>query len=249
MRTSRPFIAVVSIVCLLTGLSVATPAAHADTPASSRLAGSLALALKPQAPAKYSVTRGPNTSNRVILTYDDCPKSLSSFKTTLREITKLGVTVALFPTGNCIKAGRFDAAYARSLGHYVFNHSISHPQLTKLSYNAVVKQLRAPGVVTTYGRPPYGAHNATVRRAYAAVGMKVWTWTVDTNDWRGRSSSQIVSHVVKNAKPGGTVLMHMQWKGFNASTVKAIRDGLKKKGIGVCRNFGKTQVKPATVRC
>ena len=154
-----------------------------------------------------------------------------------------------FPRGRGRKAGRFDASYARSLGHYVFNHSVSHPQLTDLSKSAVIRQLGSPGVVTTYGRPPYGAYNSTVREAYAAVGMRIWTWTVDTNDWRGKSSSQLVSYVVNNVKGGDTVLMHMQWNGFNKSTVKKIKSGLKKKGIALCKNTGKVSAKPSKVKC
>ncbi len=197
----------------------------------------------------YSITRGPNTSNRVILTYDDCPKSLSSFRTTVKAVSDLGIRLALFPTGDCVTAGRFDATYARSLGHYVFNHSVSHPDLTTLSYSGAVRQLGSPGIVTTYGRPPYGAYNATVRRAYDAVGMRIWTWTVDTNDWRGKSSSELIRYVNTNADAGDTVLMHMQWNGFNASTIRAMRDGLSDRGIGLCRNTGSVTAKPAGISC
>ena len=87
----------------------------------------------------------------MILTFDDCPKSLSSFKKTVKAFSDMGVRVALFPTGNCIKAGKFDAKYARKMGHYVFNHSITHPDLRTLSYAGVKRELGKPGVVTTYG--------------------------------------------------------------------------------------------------
>ena len=95
------------------------------------------VATAPAQAAGYSISRGPNTSNKVILTFDDCPKSLSSFKKTVKAFSDMGVRVALFPTGNCIKAGKFDAKYARKMGHYVFNHSITHPDLRTLSYAGV----------------------------------------------------------------------------------------------------------------
>jgi peptidoglycan/xylan/chitin deacetylase (PgdA/CDA1 family) len=207
------------------------------------------VATAPAQAAGYSISRGPNTSNKVILTFDDCPKSLSSFKKSVKAFSDMGVRVALFPTGNCIKAGKFDAKYARKMGHYVFNHSITHPDLRTLSYAGVKRELGKPGVVTTYGRPPYGAYNATTKRAYAAVGMKIWTWTVDTNDWRGKSSSQLVSYVVNNARKGDTVLMHMQWNGFNKSTVKKIKSGLSKKGVKLCKNTGTVKAKPSKIKC
>lgn len=203
----------------------------------------------PPAGSATDLRRGGNRSNRVILTYDDCPTSLTALKTTLRAATDLGVALALFPTGNCITAGKFDAAYARSLGHYVFNHSISHPYLTRVSYAEAVRQLGAPGVVATYGRPPYGDYNATVRRAYDAVGMRIWLWNYDTLDYQGASSAVLTRRVVTNAGPGDTVLMHMKWNGFNGPTIKAMRDGLAAKGIGMCRNHGPVEAKPAEVTC
>lgn len=205
---------------------------------------------EPPAPANYSTSKGPNSTNRVTLTYDDCPKSMSAFRTTVQEAKAAGIALALLPTGNCISSGKFDAPYARSQGHYVFNHSVTHADLTKLSRAGVVRELGAPGVVTTYGRPPYGANNSTVRQAYAEVGMRIWLWNVDTNDWKGKSQSEVVRYVVGNTRAGDSVLMHMQWNGFNGSALRAMKSGLANKGISVCQNRGTTTpVKPAAMNC
>lgn len=197
----------------------------------------------------YNIYTGPNDSDRVILTFDDCPKTLESFKATLKDFSKMGVRVALFPTGNCIKAGRFDQGYALALGHYVFNHSITHPDFSKMNVEKIVKELESPGIVSTYGRPPYGAVNKNVHEAYKKAGMKIWNWDVDTNDWRGKSSSEITKHVVNNTGKGNTVLMHMQWNGFNEETVSNIRKGLAKRNIGLCLNTGPVIAKPNKVNC
>lgn len=197
----------------------------------------------------YSTSRGPNTSSRVILTYDDCPKSYTAFKSAVLGAESLGIALVLAPTGNCISTGRFSASYARQHGHYVINHSVSHPNLTKLSYSSVRYQLGSPGVVTSFGRPPYGASNFTVRNAYASKAMRIWLWNVDTNDWSGKSQSQVVSHVVNNSKSGNTVLMHMGWNGFNTSAMSAMKSGLAKRGLSVCRNHGATPTSPRTIGC
>lgn len=200
--------------------------------------------------AAYDAGRGPNKSSRAILTYDDCPKSLKAFKATVKAAEKLNVGLALFPTGNCIKLGRFDVGYARAHGHWVFNHSVSHPDLRTLSYSRVLKELGKPGVRSSYGRPPYGAHNASVRKAYKAKNMKLWLWTVDTNDWRGKSRSSVVSYVIKNTRKRDTVLMHMQWNGFSGEAIKQMKSGLLKKGVKLCRNYGeKTPLKPKKLTC
>ncbi len=200
--------------------------------------------------SQYDLRRGPNTTNRVILSYDDCPTSLTSFRATLLAAEAANIGLALLPTGDCITAGRFDAAFARAHGHHVFNHSISHPLLTSLSYSGVLYQLGAPGVVTTYGRPPYGGYNSTVASAYAAKGMRIWIWDVDTNDWRGKSASEVVSYTVNVAGPGDSVLMHMHWNGFNASAITGIQSGLAARGIQLCRNFpGTAPVAPPSMWC
>lgn len=200
--------------------------------------------------ANYSIYTGPNTSKRVVLTYDDCPTSLTAFKNTVDAARDLGMALVLAPTGNCISAGRFDAAYARAAGHYVINHSVTHPELTKLTRDAVVRELKAPGIVTTFGRPPFGAINETVRDAYALVGMRIWLWNIDTNDWSGpKTQSQVVSYVNANATAGSTVLMHMQHQAFNASALTSMKSGLAARGLEVCRNNGATPVSPKTVNC
>lgn len=187
--------------------------------------------------ASYNIYKGPNTSTRVVLTYDDCPNTLSAFKGMVRGASKEDVLLVMFPTGNCLKSGRFDAGYARKYGHWVFNHSISHPDLTKLSLSAIKKQLGKPGVVTNYGRPPYGAVNAKVRQAYSEKNMRIWLWTLDTNDWRGKSRTSIVSYVVKNARKGDAVLMHMQHKAFNMTAIRQIKAGLAQRGLKLCRPY------------
>lgn len=189
--------------------------------------------------SSYDRSSGPNHSNRAILTFDDCPDSVSQMRTVSRWAGNHNIGLGMFPTGNCIKNGKFDVNYARSHGQYVVNHSISHPDLTTLSYSSIRHQLGAPGVVTNYGRPPYGAINSTVRQAYHAEGMRMWTWDVDTRDWEGKSRSQVIASAAR-ANHGDTVLMHMQWNAFNPTAIQRIVNRLNDRGIGVCRAYNGT---------
>ncbi|MDU0313077.1 peptidoglycan-binding protein [Phycicoccus sp. M110.8] len=199
---------------------------------------------------RYARSTGPNRSSRVVLSYDDCPTSLAAFQSTVLAAQRLGIALVLFPTGTCIASGKFSPAYARSHGHWVFNHTITHPNLTTLTYAGVLKQLGPPGVVTTFGRPPGGNYNTlTVLNAYAVKAMRVWTWNVDTRDWTGKSQSAVVSYAVTYARAGSTVLMHMGWHAFNGNAIAQIKAGLNARGLGVCRNLGATAVAPSTVPC
>lgn len=188
----------------------------------------------------YGTSSGPNTSSRVILSYDDCPKSYTAFQSAVLGAQALGIALVLAPTGSCLSSGRFSASYARSHGHYVINHTVSHPDLTTLSYSSALYQLGSPGVVTSYGRPPYGAYDFTVRNAYAKKSMRMWLWDVDTRDWTGKTQSQVVTHVVTYSRANDTVLMHMGWNAFTKSALSAMKSGLASKGLYVCRNPGVT---------
>ena len=194
----------------------------------------------------YSIQRGPNLSDKVVLSFDDCPKDADAFQAAVLDAESLGIALVLMPTGDCLGSGRFDAALARTHGHYVFNHSVTHPHLTELSAKKVLAELGAPGVVTNYGRPPYGAYNTpTVRDAYAQRAMRIWTWDVDTRDWEGKSTDEVVAFVLENTTARDTVLMHMQWNGFNRSALSSIQAGLRALGLEVCHNQGQpTDVRP-----
>lgn len=186
---------------------------------------------------KYNMARGANTTSRVVLTYDDCPRSVKEFKTAVNYASAQGIGLVLFAIGDCVKMYQkrgFDlVGYARARGIWVGNHSMTHPVLNSPSPTAIKKQIGGV-VVSNYGRPPYGAINAKVRKVYAQLGMHPWTWTVDTNDWRGKTRAQIVAWAVKYARAGGTVLMHMQWHAFNPTAMSEIKAGLAKKGLKVC---------------
>lgn len=196
----------------------------------------------------YSTSRGPNRTSKVMLTYDDCPRSLSAFKETVLAAEQQGIRLALFPYGDCKAWGKIDYAFARSHGHYVFNHSTTHPKLTSLSYSGVLREIDG-GPSGTYLRPPYGASNVTVKNAAAAKGMRLWLWGVDTEDWRGKSQGEVVRHVVDHATAGSTVLMHMQHAGFNGSALRQMKSGLAAKGLSVCRNDGPVGLYPNTLDC
>ncbi len=190
-----------------------------------------------------SEARGPNHTSRVVLSYDDCPKTLTSFKKVVQYAKKKNIGLVIAPTGKCLqkyksKHGVDLAKLARSHGQYVINHSINHRKDMKtLSCAAVARELRAPGVATNYGRPPYGRIDASVRCGYRKVGMKPWLWTAASGDTTGKTKAQVVSSVAKIATKGGTILMHMQWNGFNPDAISKMRSKLADRGLKVCRAY------------
>jgi len=240
--------------------------ASASTSVASFHAGLIAEPLSAPAASKkavpYNIYRGPNTTKFVVPTYDDCPKSVKKFEEMIDYASTHDIGLVVFPTGDCIKSYKkrgFDlVGYARDRGIWVLNHSISHPLLTTLALKAIVKQISGTAVAN-YGRPPYGGVNKVVRKAYKSVrsfdrhGMRIWTWNVDTEDWKALkkgskerpSSATIVKRALASVKAGGTILMHMQWHGFTPKTLIAYVKGLAKKGLAFCKAWhGKDRTGP-----
>lgn len=237
------FIIAVALILLETACT-AGPTASASSPASAPTmtfrGGTLAtpsLTITAKVPRDYDLRRGVNLSKAIILTYDDCPRSIAGFKKSVNYATAHDIGLVLFPTGDCVKSYTrrgFDlVSYARQRGIWVGNHSVSHPDLTELSRAAIAREIGA-SVKSDVGRPPYGAINAKVRKVYDKLSIRPWLWTVDTNDWRGKTRAQVVAWTVKYARGGGTVLMHMQWNGFNPTAMRDIKRGLAAKGRQLC---------------
>ncbi|MFD1214003.1 polysaccharide deacetylase family protein [Arthrobacter sp. GCM10027362] len=207
------------------------------------LACTLLVPALPAAAAADNPERGPNYSKRVVLSFDDCPRTLTAFKDVIKYAGKKNIGLVIAPTGRCIRKyqdryGVNIAQYARNHGQYVINHTITHPDLRKLSCAAVAKEVsRWPGAGSNYGRPPWGYVNAKVRCGYDRAGLKIWLWDVNTLDYKGKTRAQVVSYAAGHARAGSTVLMHMDEKAFTPTAISQIRTRLADRGLKVCRAY------------
>ncbi|MEV6315711.1 polysaccharide deacetylase family protein [Streptomyces sp. NPDC051776] len=200
------------------------------------------------APAGYDATRCGNTSSRVLLTFDDWPYADPDRATrTGAYLHARKIRAAFFLIGE-YAGGRPDIVTTlREQGHWVANHSFSHPRLPALSDDEVRMEISS-GVRSNMLRPPYGAFGAREESEAAALGYRICTWTVDTLDWEQpdgayRSVASIRS-IVRNApvedKYGGVVLGHLDYNFPDA--VPGIIDDLEKDGYQLCRNNGPVSV-------
>lgn len=186
---------------------------------------------------QYIEQRGPNHTGRVVLSFDDCPKSYASFKALVDAAAALKVSVVLAPTGDCQRGSRFSASYARSKGQIVIGHSNTHPNLRKLTDAQVLAQIDPASAASGYMRPPYGSWDARITKLLASKDVRVWAWTRDTGDWAGASQTAIVNYLATTAKPNDTVLAHMTWNAFNPTALSQIKSGLANKGLGLCQAY------------
>ena len=124
-------------------------------------------------------------------------------------------------------------------GHEIGNHSWSHPNLGKMSDEAVRRELQktddaivaAIGKRPTLMRPPYGSITAHQKRwIHDELGYRIIIWDVDPLDWKRPGPSVVTARILKETKAGSIVLAH----DIHAPTIEAMPatfDQLMKKGF------------------
>jgi peptidoglycan-N-acetylglucosamine deacetylase len=199
----------------------------------------------PAQAATYYNSRCGNTSGRVVLTFDDWaygdPYRATRVGSYLRS---RNIRAAFFLINQYARNYPGIVSTLRQQGHWVLNHTYSHPDLTTLSNSGVSWQIRN-GVSSNRLRPPYGAYDSRVSSIAGSLGYRICTWTIDTRDWQKpdgvhyRSTSSIRT-IVRNSswssKYGGVVLGHLFTNYPNA--VGGIIDDLHQQGLLFCRNRG-----------
>lgn len=172
----------------------------------------------------------------IALTFDDGPGPHT--KQLLDALAKTGSKATFFVLGPNVTSRPELIKRMANEGHQIGNHSWNHPQFSRLSSKKVLSEVERTSAevkkITGHGtngiRPPYGDLDKSVRKTLSSVpDGEIILWSVDTLDWKTRSTSKTIASVKKEAKPGAIVLMHDIHKPTVAA-VPAIVDYLRSKG-------------------
>ncbi|MCC3772071.1 polysaccharide deacetylase family protein, partial [Streptomyces sp. UNOC14_S4] len=209
----------------------------------------------PRQAASYDIQRCGNTSNRVLLTFDDWSYDNSKRAVQVGEYLQgKGIRAAFFLINEYASQYPGTVETLRRQGHYVGNHTWSHPHLPQLSDQEVRTEI-TKGVASTLLRPPYGDFGERETRIAAELGYRMCTWTIDTLDWDGpggsRTASQIRAAVTDASaadKRGGVVLGHLFTR--YPDVLPDIIGDLRGQGYAFCRDTGATTRNiPAVLKC
>jgi peptidoglycan-N-acetylglucosamine deacetylase len=187
-------------------------------------------------PAPYGTNSyAPGGGKTVALTFDDGPGASTSAIISILQANHVPAT--FFNIGQNMAARPQQVRDEALAGYALGNHTWSHPNMTTLSASAqatqidqaTTEQLNLTGIYPCLFRPPGGNYNSTTLSLAQQRGMKVWLWSVDTEDWKanGSSSSYWVNRIISLAEQEGgalshpVVLMHNQPAG-NPATVLAL---------------------------
>jgi len=234
----RRFITLGALALLLAQASFAQetkPAVPAEKPSAAPV--------KPKAsptPAEPSITfnsvhvDGPF----IALTFDDGPNATLTPKL-LDLLAARHLKATFFVVGQ--NAADHPEILKRAVreGHEIGNHSWSHPNLGKMSDDAVRRELQKTedAIVAAIGkkpvlmRPPYGSITARQKKwIHEEFGYRIILWDVDPLDWKRPGPSVVTARILKETKTGSIVLSH----DIHPPTIEAMPatfDQLMKKGF------------------
>jgi peptidoglycan/xylan/chitin deacetylase (PgdA/CDA1 family) len=170
-------------------------------------------------PKSRLVRRGPATTRRVSLTFDDGPDPMTSRYLDLLD--ELGVPATFFVLGlHCERYPELAKEYVRR-GHQVASHGYDHQRFPSLSWSALHDQLERTDAVLgpqpiarSWVRPPYGKVDARVLGQLIAFGSTIALWSLDSHDYEVRNTDDLVARCApENVTPGEVILLHegQQW--------------------------------------
>lgn len=158
----------------------------------------------------------------VYLTFDDGPSQLTNqFLDVLHE---QNVKATFFMQGSNLKKEHLQESTKRATkeGHYIGAHSMTHDFNTLYKDHQFVSEMKETlsliheltGEKPTLVRAPYGSapglKSVDIRNQIVDEGIKVWDWTIDSNDWALKDNPTQIIENIKNGTHTNkeVVLMH-----------------------------------------
>ena len=122
-------------------------------------------------------------------------------------------------------------------GHEIGNHSASHNMYSSLTESEIIKDItlcneavkKAIGITPVLLRAPSGDYTNDTITAATKLNMKTIQWSVDSLDWKGLDTDEIVKRVTDKTECGSIILFHNDIKN-TPDALDRILTGLEKKG-------------------
>lgn len=177
--------------------------------------------------------RLPGAGRRVALTFDDCVNR-SAWRRILNTLERKRVKATFFCNSIWIRRSPDLARRTVRAGHLVGSHTSDHTSLPTISSARAARKIRHDqrlwwrwGTTSApWFRPPFGAYNRRVLRAAGRAGYtKMVLWDVDPKDWKDPGSRVIRRKVVRMARTGSIILLHV--KPQTAGAIDRIIRGLR----------------------
>ncbi|MWV45941.1 polysaccharide deacetylase family protein [Paenibacillus sp. HJL G12] len=167
-------------------------------------------------PAAVNMDKKVNYSvpkNSVAITFDDGPSKYTKGIVDVLRDYHVGGT--FFFVGTQVRKFPESVKYVDDNGFSIGNHSMTHPNLQKLSVDkqkaeivntsTLIEKITSKPVVLL--RPPYGSMNAHTKEIAESAHMKIMLWNRDPEDWKSKNDAQKVLGYLEQAQAGGSVIL------------------------------------------
>jgi len=153
----------------------------------------------------------------IALTFDDGPVGTADTATSIRiqdALAASGQHATFFYWGSRISASNeAEIKRAYDMGFEIGNHTYSHADLAQMTAEKIMEDVAkgAEKLTAITGkehflvRPPYLSTNQTVR---AAVREPMINCSIDSKDWDGATTEEIINTINTQKRDGAIVLMH-----------------------------------------
>jgi len=181
---------------------------------------------------------------RIALTFDACPTQHRSGYDSLviQTLIETKTPATLFLSGLWVKKHTRQTQFLNSVPLFeIANHSYSHPHLKEASDQVTKAEIQKTNELLVklgckepvFFRPPFGEFDARTQRLVSEAGMRLIGYDVASGDPDTTISTQrLVRYVVKSAKNGSIVIMHMNKQGrHTAEALPGIINQLREKGF------------------
>lgn len=183
----------------------------------------------------YSV----ETDKKVVALTMDTANGKESWPKIFDILDKYKIKATFFVTLEWAKEHADIIKEAVKRGHDVANHSATHPHMSGMSRDQIVKELKdtsdflekTTGQRTMLFRPPYGDYDSNLVKVCRKNGFQVVQWDVDSIDWQDPSVDVIVERINSKAQNGSILLFHTNASQITES-LPAVIESLKAKGYG-----------------
>lgn len=134
----------------------------------------------------------------------------------LNTLDKYNVKSTFFLVGFWVDKYPEDVKEIDRRGHDVGNHSTTHPNMSQLSREDMLKEINTTsekiekliGKRPILFRPPFGDYNNDLIQVCRENGIYVIQWDVDSLDWKELGVQSVVDRVTRNINSGSIVLFH-----------------------------------------
>lgn len=186
---------------------------------------------------------GDKDSKKVFLTFD-AGYDNGNLEKILDTLKEKDVQATFFITGDFLNRFSDLTIKINNDGHLIGNHTWSHANITKISKEEIIDELKKVEVkfneitgdkIDNFFRPPSGVFNNNSLKIISEQGYSTIFWSIAYKDWETNKNIDInksIDSVVNHLHNGAIILLHTVSK-ENAEALPIIIDKIRENGYEI----------------